>query len=97
MEPEVCNRVSDDKQNETALMGFHSIIIPPSQNSTSGIPPPARFAAGSCTLPRGSTISAPPSDSRCGIPLQHLRTLPRPIPAPAPAPAPRAPPRDTPL
>ncbi|KAJ2942109.1 hypothetical protein O0L34_g11025 [Tuta absoluta] len=67
------------------------------QNASSGIPPPARFAAGSCTLPRGSTITAPPPDSRCGIPLQHLRTLPRPLPAPAPAPAPRTTPRDTPL
>ncbi|CAG9789134.1 unnamed protein product [Diatraea saccharalis] len=65
-------------------------------NATSSIPPPARFASGSCTLPRGSTIAAQ-TDGRCGIPLQHLRTLPRPLPAPAPAPAPRTTPRDTPL
>ncbi|KAF9405849.1 hypothetical protein HW555_013579 [Spodoptera exigua] len=72
------------------------------QNASSGIPPPARFASGSCTLPRGSTLG--PSG---GIPLQHLRTLPRPTgpagpPGPTPGPvapaaAPRLPPRDTPL
>ncbi|XP_047994398.1 kin of IRRE-like protein 3 [Leguminivora glycinivorella] len=57
--------------------------------SASGIPPPARFASGSCTLPRGTTLAP-----GC-IPLQHLRTLPRPLPAPVPLP--RATPRDTPL
>ncbi|XP_035449485.1 hemicentin-2 isoform X1 [Spodoptera frugiperda] len=72
------------------------------QNPSSGIPPPARFASGSCTLPRGSSLG--PSG---GIPLQHLRTLPRPTgpagpPGPTPGPvapaaAPRLPPRDTPL
>lgn len=73
------------------------------QNASSGIPPPARFASGSCTLPRGNSLAggttlagsgAVIGEARCGIPLQHLRTLPRPG---APAPAPRLPPRDTPL
>ncbi|XP_072930194.1 kin of IRRE-like protein 3 isoform X2 [Epargyreus clarus] len=63
------------------------------ENSTppSGIPPPARFA-GSCTLPRGATLGGSAPERL--IPLQHLRTLPRPLPAPAPAPRT---PRDTPL
>ncbi|XP_013147815.1 PREDICTED: hemicentin-2 isoform X1 [Papilio polytes] len=61
-------------------------------SAPSSIPPPARFASGACTLPRGAGACG---TSGAGIPLQHLRTLPRPLPAPAPAP--RHTPRDTPL
>ncbi|VVC87690.1 unnamed protein product [Leptidea sinapis] len=66
-------------------------------NSTQqGIPPPVGFASGSCTLPRGSSagIAGGPMGERC-IPMQHLRTLPRPMPTPTAMP--RHPPRDTPL
>ncbi|XP_045527336.1 hemicentin-2-like [Pieris brassicae] len=61
-----------------------------------GIPPPAAFGSGSCTLPRGSStgLTSIVPVERC-IPLQHLRTLPRPMAAPTALP--RHLPRDTPL
>ncbi|XP_047519195.1 hemicentin-2-like isoform X2 [Pieris napi] len=61
-----------------------------------GIPPPAAFGSGSCTLPRGSStgLTSIAPGERC-IPLQHLRTLPRPMAAPTALP--RHLPRDTPL
>nr|XP_034833774.1 kin of IRRE-like protein 1 isoform X2 [Maniola hyperantus] len=67
--------------------------------STPGIPPPAGFAGGACTLPR----NAGAANDRC-IPLQHLRTLPRAHPHAHPQAHPHGhshphphPPRDTPL